>query len=162
MSSNFLVAWLSTCQFFASNIFPPFLFTQDDGYYLIFSNEIVSYNDTSAVIVREPLVDIGFFCKYLKQSNVTLEFNGHRPPVNFTEKGFGRFTLQFEFFKSRAYSQMEDPNSYPLEFTLGDMMYMQIESFSSIPNTELFAESCTASPTDAPGDLRKYQIIQDG
>lgn len=122
----------------------------------------MSYDGTSSVIVREPLVDIAFFCKYPKQTNVTLEFSGHRPPVNFTERGFGRFTLQFEFFKSNAYSEVEDPESYPLEFTLGDMMYMQIESFSSIPNTKLFAESCTAAPTDAPGDESQYQILQNG
>ncbi|XP_041964330.1 ZP domain-containing protein-like isoform X2 [Alosa sapidissima] len=134
----------------------------DDGQYLIFSNDVVSYNDTSAVVVRDPLVDIGFSCKYPKRSNVTIEFNGHRPPGNFTQRGFGKFTLQFEFFKSEAYSQAEDPNSYPLEFDLGEMMYMQIEAISSIPNTHLIALDCTAAPTDVPTDQRKYQILQNG
>ncbi|XP_048094323.1 ZP domain-containing protein-like isoform X2 [Alosa alosa] len=135
---------------------------EDDGEYLIFSNAIVSYNDTSAVIVRHPLVDIEFSCKYPKRSNLTIEFNGHRPPISFTQKGFGKFTLQFEFFKSEFYSQAEDPESFPLEFDLGEMMYMQINSISFIPNTKLRALDCTAAPTDLPADQRKYQILKNG
>ncbi|KAL2078755.1 hypothetical protein ACEWY4_026440 [Coilia grayii] len=135
---------------------------EDDGVYLIFSNEIVSYNDTSAIVVREPLVDVEFSCRYLKQQNLTVGFLGHRPPVNFTQKGFGTFTMKFEFYDSDDFTTAKDPMNYPLEFDLGEMMYMQIESFSSIPNTALFAESCKATPTDNPHDSRVYPIISNG
>ncbi|XP_042559116.1 ZP domain-containing protein-like [Clupea harengus] len=146
----------------ASNVLLLVCVSKDDGVDLIFTNEVVSFNESNAVIVRDPLVEIEFSCKYPKQSSVTLDFIGHRPPVNFTQRGFGTFTLQFEFFESSTFSLAKDPSTYPLEFDLGDMMYMQIQSFTSVPNTVLFAESCTATPSDDPNSASKYPIIKDG
>ena len=146
----------------ASNVLLLVCVSKDDGVDLIFTNEVVSFNESDAVVVRDPLVEIEFSCKYPKQSSVTLDFIGHRPPVNFTQRGFGTFTLQFEFFESSTFSLAKDPSTYPLEFDLGDMMYMQIQSFTSVPNTVLFAESCTATPSDDPNSASKYPIIKDG
>ena len=138
------------------------VFYKDDGKYLIFRNMILSNNDPRAIITRDAEVDIEFFCKYSKRGDVVLSYIAHRPPVTFTEKGFGTFTYQFEFFQSQAFTQQKDANSYPLEFDVGDMMYMQIQSFTSVPNTVLFAESCTATPSDDPNSASKYPIIKDG
>ncbi|XP_031416563.1 CUB and zona pellucida-like domain-containing protein 1 [Clupea harengus] len=138
------------------------VFYKDDGKYLIFRNMILSNNDPRAIITRDAEVDIEFFCKYSKRGDVVLSYIAHRPPVTFTEKGFGTFTYQFEFFQSQALTQQKDINSYPLEFDVGDMMYMQIESISSVPNTELFAESCRATPSDNPHDTISYPIILHG
>ncbi|XP_041922709.1 ZP domain-containing protein-like [Alosa sapidissima] len=135
---------------------------EDDGESLIFSNEVVSFDDLTDVITRRHDVEIQFSCKYPKRTNVTVQFDAHRPPLTFMQRGFGTFTYRFEFFSSNGFSQMRDPNSYPLEFDLGDMMFMQIESISSIPNTELFAESCTAAPSDDPQEALSYPIIQNG
>ncbi|XP_062391414.1 ZP domain-containing protein-like [Sardina pilchardus] len=134
----------------------------DDGENLVFSNEVVSFDDVTDVITRRHDVEIQFSCKYPKRSNVTAQFDAHRPPLTFVQRGFGTFTYHFEFFRSGAFGQMHDPDSYPLEFDLGDMMFMQIESISSIPNTELFAESCTAAPSDNPQEALSYPIIQNG
>lgn len=57
---------------------------------------------------------------------------------------------------------MEDPSTYPLEYDLGDMMYMQIEATSPVNNTELFVESCQASPSDDPNSHTSYSIISNG
>ena len=123
---------------------------------------ILSYDDPSGIITRETDVDIEFFCKYPKWGDAVLSFIAHRPSLTFTEKGFGTFTYQFEFFQSQAFTQQKDPNSYPLEFDVGDMMYMQIESITAVPNTELFAESCWATPSDNPHDTISYPIILQG
>ena len=106
-------------------------------------------------------MDIEFCCNYSMQGDVLLSYIAHRPSLTFTEKGFGTFTYQFEFFQSQAFTQ-QDANSYPLEFDVGDMMYMQIESITAVPNTELFAESCWATPSDNPHDTISYPIILNG
>ncbi|XP_076145655.1 ZP domain-containing protein-like [Alosa pseudoharengus] len=135
---------------------------EDDGENLIFRNEVVSFDELSDVITRRHDVEIEFYCKYPKQSRLTVEFDAHRPPLTFIQRGFGTFTYQFEFFESDRFSQEKQPDTYPLEFDLGDLMYMQIESTSSVPNTELFAESCNAAPSDDPDEAISYQIIQNG
>ena len=123
---------------------------------------ILSNNDPRAIATGETDVDIEFFCKYSKRGGLVLSYIAHRPPLTLTEKGFGTFTYQFEFFQSQAFTQQKDANSYPLEFDVGDMMYMQIESITAVPNTELFAESCWASPSDNPYDTISYPIILQG
>ncbi|XP_031416564.1 ZP domain-containing protein-like [Clupea harengus] len=134
---------------------------EDGGTYLIFKNRILSNDDPSTIIRRETDVDIEFCCNYSMQGDVLLSYIAHRPSLTFTKEGFGTFTYQFEFFQSQAFTQ-QDAKSYPLEFDVGDMMYMQIESISSVPNTELFAESCRATPSDNPHDATSYPIILNG
>ncbi|KAG9338040.1 hypothetical protein JZ751_027204 [Albula glossodonta] len=78
------------------------------------------------------------------------------------ETGFGKFTYQFEFYHSSQFSQMVDPSTYPVEVPLKEMIYMEIESSSSIPNTVLFVESCRATPIDDPNYHLYYRIIENG
>ncbi|XP_062404750.1 ZP domain-containing protein-like [Sardina pilchardus] len=135
---------------------------EEDQDSLFFKNEIVSFDNQSNVITRINQVEFQFFCKYPKRSNVTLEFDTHRGPYAFVQKGFGTFSYQFEFFHSSQFQYRRDPNSYPLEYSLGEMMYMQIEGMSSVNNTELFVESCKASPSDDPQAHTSYTIIENG
>ncbi|XP_041939908.1 ZP domain-containing protein-like [Alosa sapidissima] len=125
---------------------------KDDGIYLIYWNKIVSMNSSGA---QQPDVDIDIVCKYLKPPS-------YKRPVSFTMKGFGTFTYQFEFFESGAFTQQKDIDSYPLEFNVGEMMYMQIESITATLNTELFAESCWATPTANRHDHLSHSIIENG
>lgn len=135
---------------------------KDDGDYLIFRNAVESFDNPSDIITRRHDVEIEFFCKYPKKSQVSIEFDVHRPSLSFAQKGFGTFTYQFEFFQSDQFAQMKDPNTYPLQFNLGDMMYMQIEAICSVPNTELFVESCSAAPSDNSNEPLSYRIIENG
>lgn len=107
-------------------------------------------------------MELRFFCKYPKKSSVSIEFDAHRGPYVFIQKGFGTFSFEFEFFQSSQFQNRKDPNSYPLEYDLGEMMYMQIEAISPVNNTELFVESCTASPSDHSQAHVSYAIIQNG
>jgi len=135
---------------------------EEDATDVIFKNEIVSVDGPNDIITRHHLFKIEFFCKYPKESNVVLEFNVHKAPFTFIQKGFGTFSYQFEFFQSSQFQKMQDPSSYPLEFDLGEMMYIQIEGISPVNNTELFVESCKASPSDDPSAHVSYSIISDG
>lgn len=60
-------------------------------------------------------MEIKFCCVYPKKGNVSLEFLAHKIPYIFREKGFGKFTYQFEFYHSSSFNRMVDPSSYPVE-----------------------------------------------
>ncbi|KAG9338039.1 hypothetical protein JZ751_027203 [Albula glossodonta] len=135
---------------------------EEDDENLIFKNEITTFEDPTAVITRRHEVEIGFSCVYPKTGKVSLEFRAHKVPFIFTERGFGKFTYQFEFYHSSQFSQMVDPSTYPVEVPLKEMIYMEIESTSSIPNTVLFVESCRATPIDDPSYHLYYSIIENG
>ncbi|XP_049910198.1 CUB and zona pellucida-like domain-containing protein 1 [Epinephelus moara] len=133
---------------------------EEEGDNLIFKNEITSA-DPSATISRQHDVEIVFSCVFPKQTNLTLGFT-HKNPYAFTERGFGAFTFQFEFFESQRFRQQVNASTYPVEVNLKQMMFMQIEATTSIPNTELFVESCRATPYDNPNSRISFTIIQNG
>uniref|UniRef100_W5M9C5 ZP domain-containing protein n=1 Tax=Lepisosteus oculatus TaxID=7918 RepID=W5M9C5_LEPOC len=135
---------------------------EEDHKFLIFKNEITSFDNLNDIITRKHLVEIGFSCSYPKTGNVSFEFKARRIPYVFTESGFGRFTYQFEFFSSNLYNRMIDSRSYPVTAELRDMLYMDIVATSSLPNTQLFVESCRATPRDDPNDPVFYDIIRNG
>ncbi|KAJ7997494.1 hypothetical protein DPEC_G00229610 [Dallia pectoralis] len=135
---------------------------EDDGDNLIFRNVITSFDDSSDVITREQQVEAELSCVFPKKANVSLEFLVHKIPYIFREKGFGKFTYQFEFFHNSLYNSLVDPASYPVKVDLKEMIYMEITSTTSFSNTEIFVESCQATPSDNPDDPTHYSIIQNG
>ncbi|XP_014867450.1 PREDICTED: uncharacterized protein LOC106932976 [Poecilia mexicana] len=136
---------------------------EEDDDYLIFKNEITTKEDNpNELITRKHLVEARFYCQYPKRGNVTLSFSAHRKNVTVWEKGFGTFTYQFEFYQNDQFEAKYDPNSYPLEFDIGNRIYMQLDASSSVNNTEMFVESCRASPYDNPNYHPTYSIIENG
>eukprot|EP00066_Takifugu_rubripes_P018824 XP_011608090.1 PREDICTED: uncharacterized protein LOC101073303 [Takifugu rubripes] len=133
---------------------------EEDEDHVIFMNDITSA-DPSLIISRQHDVDIAFSCAFPKQTNLTLGFR-HKNPYAFSERGFGAFTFQFEFYESHRFRQSMNSSRYPVDVYLKQMMFMQIESTSSIPNTELFVESCKATPYDNPNSRIAYTIIENG
>ncbi|XP_032417497.1 ZP domain-containing protein-like [Xiphophorus hellerii] len=136
---------------------------EEDDDYLIFKNEITTKeDDPNELITRKHLVEARFYCQYPKRGNVTLSFSAHRKTVTVWEKGFGTFTYQFEFYQNDRFEAKYDPNSYPLEFDIGNRIYMQLDASSSVNNTEMFVESCRAAPYDNPNYHPTYSIIENG
>ncbi|XP_023806731.1 uncharacterized protein LOC111946765 [Oryzias latipes] len=135
---------------------------EEDDENLFFKNEITTVDDPSQLITRKHLMEISFYCQYAKKSNMTVGFTAHRKNITVWERGFGTFTYQFEFYPDSQYQAMIDPNSYPLEYELGSKIYMEIEASSSPNNTEMFVESCRASPYDNPNYHSTYTIIDNG
>lgn len=129
---------------------------------LIFKNKITSSDDPRDIITRHHELEIELLCKYQKRSNITVEFDAHRTSINFTERGFGSFSYQFEFYRSEDFYDRIDVNSYPLEYDVGEMIYMKIEPVTSVQNTEIFLESCVATPYDNPNYPITYPIITNG
>uniref|UniRef100_UPI003AAB9D86 ZP domain-containing protein-like n=1 Tax=Centroberyx gerrardi TaxID=166262 RepID=UPI003AAB9D86 len=135
---------------------------EEDDENLIFKNEITTVDNVRDLITRKHLLEVQFYCQYPKRGNVTLGFTAHRSNVTVWEKGFGTFIYGFEFYQSSRFQTMMDPNSYPLEFDVGDRIYMELEATSSVNNTELFVESCRAAPYDNPNYWPTYPIIENG
>nr|XP_029131331.1 CUB and zona pellucida-like domain-containing protein 1 [Labrus bergylta] len=135
---------------------------EEDEEFLKFKNEITTFENNNDVVTRKNLLEVQFYCQYPKRGNVTQSFLAHRNATTVWEKGFGKFTYQFEFFPNVQFQTMIDPHYYPLEYDLGSRIYMQIEATSSLNNTELFVESCSAAPYDNPNYMPAYPIIQNG
>ncbi|XP_026233550.1 CUB and zona pellucida-like domain-containing protein 1 [Anabas testudineus] len=123
---------------------------EEDDNNIIFKNQITSA-DTDKKISRNNDVEIAFLCVYPKKTNLTLRFT-HKNPYIFTEKNFGTFTFQFEFYESQRFLRQINDSRYPVEVDLKQMMFMQIEAATSVPNVELFVESCWATPYDNRSD----------
>uniref|UniRef100_A0A8C1LU47 ZP domain-containing protein n=1 Tax=Cyprinus carpio TaxID=7962 RepID=A0A8C1LU47_CYPCA len=135
---------------------------EEDEEYIIFKNEIFSTDDPNSIITRKHEVEIEFSCRYEKKNNISLEFTARKHITTITEKGFGTLTYSFGLFRTANFYTEIDVTAYPAEYELGEMIYMQIESQSTINNTELFVESCVATPYNDPNYQTSYTIIQNG
>ncbi|XP_030233866.1 uncharacterized protein LOC115559229 isoform X3 [Gadus morhua] len=135
---------------------------KEDDENLLFSNEITTFEDVRDIVTRKHLLEVQFSCQYPKRGNVSLGFTVHRDNQTITEKGFGTFTYNFEFYPDIDFDTMINPHFYPLDYEVGDKIYMQIDATTSINNTVLFVESCSASPYDNPNYQPTYPIIENG
>ncbi|XP_029948338.1 uncharacterized protein LOC115389057 [Salarias fasciatus] len=133
---------------------------EEDEATITFKNEITSA-DLREIITRKPEIHIAVSCIYPKKANLTLGFR-HKNPYAFSQSGFGSFSFQFEFFQSQLFRRQVEGSSYPVEVSLKQMVYMQIQASSSIPDTQLFVESCRATPYDNPESRVSYTIMEDG
>ncbi|XP_065139838.2 uncharacterized protein [Paramisgurnus dabryanus] len=135
---------------------------EDSGDYMVFKNEINSFETPNAVITRRNQVKIGFSCQYPKLASVSSHYINHKSDYIFTESSFGTFGYSFEVFTDSSFSSRVDPNLYPVKVKLMDMLYMGIEAHSALPKVRLFIESCRATPEDNPYSAVYYDIIKDG
>ncbi|XP_067347391.1 oncoprotein-induced transcript 3 protein-like isoform X2 [Channa argus] len=74
---------------------------EEDDDNIFFKNQITT-SDTNETISRTNDVEIAFLCVYPKRANMTLGFT-HKNPYSFSEKSFGTFNFQFEFFESQLF-----------------------------------------------------------
>ncbi|XP_072320743.1 ZP domain-containing protein-like [Eucyclogobius newberryi] len=135
---------------------------EEDADDLLFKNEITTEDNSSALITRRHQVEMKFFCQYSKRGNVTFSFSAHRDNVTVWDKGFGQFTYGFEFYPDQRFTSRIAPRMYPLEFDVGDRIFMEIEATTPVNNTELFVESCTAAPYDNSNYPHPYTLIENG
>ncbi|XP_069595914.1 uncharacterized protein [Ranitomeya imitator] len=127
---------------------------------IVFKNQATSFSDTLSVITRLHGVSIPFNCSFPKKSRVSASFRAHKSDYVFTEAGFGKFTYKFQFYTDDRFVEVE--TQFPLEATLRELLYMEIQVSASVPNVQLFVESCKATPHDNPSDPTAYDLIQNG
>ncbi|XP_043081520.1 uncharacterized protein LOC122329392 [Puntigrus tetrazona] len=135
---------------------------EDSGDFLVFKNEINSFENPNEVITRRSQVKISFSCQYPKVASVSNHYINKKSDYIFTESSFGSFSYSFEIFTNDNFSSRVDPSLYPLEINLMDMLYMGISAHSALPEVRLFVESCRATPEDNPYSSLFYDIIKEG
>ncbi|KAK2894451.1 hypothetical protein Q8A67_011680 [Cirrhinus molitorella] len=134
----------------------------DSGDFIIFKNEINSFENPNAVITRRNQVKFGFSCQYPKMASVSNRYVNHKSDYIFTESSFGTFSYSFEIFTDSSFNKKVDPSLYPVQVELMELIYMGIEAHTSLPEVTLFVESCRATPEDNPFSAVFYDIIKDG
>uniref|UniRef100_A0A8C5MJ34 ZP domain-containing protein n=1 Tax=Leptobrachium leishanense TaxID=445787 RepID=A0A8C5MJ34_9ANUR len=127
---------------------------------IIFRNQVTSVDSTNDVITRTHQVAIPFSCSFSKVERLSVSFRPQKAIFEFAEAGFGNFTYKFQFYKDDRFITVHTQS--PLELSLKNMMYLEIEVTGSLSNIELFVESCRATPHDNPNDPVFYNIIENG
>ncbi|KAJ7994602.1 hypothetical protein DPEC_G00251170 [Dallia pectoralis] len=135
---------------------------KEAGEFLVFKNEINSFDEANTVITRRNSINIGFSCLFPKTSSVHNQYQLNNPNYMFTESSFGTFAYTFDIYKDNNFSTNVDPSSYPVEVKFLDTLYMGIHAQSDLPRLQLFVESCKATPTDNPNEVLSYYLIKDG
>uniref|UniRef100_A0A673A289 ZP domain-containing protein n=3 Tax=Sphaeramia orbicularis TaxID=375764 RepID=A0A673A289_9TELE len=135
---------------------------EDKGDFIVFENEIDSFELPTEVITRRKKVKIGFSCQFPKTVSISSYYNLHKTDYIFTESSFGSFGYAFEIYQDNNFTDKVSASEYPVEVNLLEMVYLGIEASSDVPNVTLFVESCKATPDDNPDNSLSYDLIKDG
>ncbi|XP_047436360.1 uncharacterized protein LOC125005227 [Mugil cephalus] len=135
---------------------------EDKGDFIVFKNEINSFELPTEVIVRRKTVKIDFSCQFPKTISISSYYSVHKSDYIFTESSFGSFGYSFEIFRNSNFSEKVEPSAYPVEVKLLQKIYMGIQANSELPNVTLFVESCKATPDDNPENSLSYDLIKNG
>ncbi|KAM4617837.1 uncharacterized protein O3C94_021722 isoform 2-T2 [Discoglossus pictus] len=127
---------------------------------IVFKNQITSFDHLGDVITRKQQVAIDFNCSFPKETLLSAAFQAKKAFYEYTEAGFGHFTYRFQLFQDNQFNTIQA--QYPLEVSLRDMIYMEIQVTAMTPDVQLFVESCKATPHNNPNDPVFYDIIKNG
>lgn len=148
-----------------NNVLKPslsFVLKQDTGDYIVFRNEINSFELPSEVITRRRTVKIDFYCRFPKILSISSFYTLHKSDYIFTESNFGSFAFSFEIFRNSNFTDKVDASSYPVQVKLMDPIYMGIQAQSEMPNVKLFVESCKGTPDDNANNTLSYELVNNG
>ncbi|KAK5874455.1 hypothetical protein PBY51_019399 [Eleginops maclovinus] len=134
----------------------------DKGDFLVFANEIRSYELPSEVIIRRKAVKIEISCQFPKTVSISSYYNLQKSDYIFTESNFGSFGYTFEIYNDNNFTSKVEAKKYPVEVQLLDTIYMGIQAESDLPSVTLFVESCKAIPNNNPENVIFYDLIKNG
>ncbi|XP_075907223.1 uncharacterized protein LOC142904771 [Nelusetta ayraudi] len=135
---------------------------EDTGDYIVFRNEINSFELPREVITRRRTVKIDFYCRFPKILSISSFYTLHKSDYIFTESNFGSFAFSFEIFRNSNFTNKVDASSYPVQVRLMDPIYMGIRAQSEMPNVKLFVESCKGTPDDNSNNPLSYDLVKNG
>ncbi|KAF7656584.1 hypothetical protein LDENG_00039390 [Lucifuga dentata] len=135
---------------------------EDKGDFVVFSNEIRSFELPTEIITRRGKVAFSFSCQFAKSISISNSYNIHSSDYIFTESSFGSFSYTFDIFSDGSFTTKVEPTAYPVEVKLMEMIYMGIQAHSELPNVTLFVESCRATPDENPKNSLYYDLISHG
>ncbi|XP_056594685.1 uncharacterized protein LOC130413469 [Triplophysa dalaica] len=135
---------------------------EESGDFLVFKNEINSFENPTEVITRRSQVKISFSCQYPRVSSVSNHYKNLKSDYIFTESSFGTFGYSFDIFTDQNFTRQVDSSLHAMEVNVMDVLYVGIEAHSALPDVRLFVESCRATPDDNPYSVLFYDIIKNG
>ncbi|KAM4593529.1 uncharacterized protein PAE49_008123 [Odontesthes bonariensis] len=135
---------------------------EDKGDFIVFKNEINSFEMPEEIIIRRKSVQIDFSCDFPKTISISSYYNLKKSDYIFTESSFGSFGYTFEIFRDKKFTSKVEASAYPVQVKLLEMVYMGIQATSELPNVTLFVESCKATPDDNPDNVLFYDLIKNG
>ncbi|XP_044057024.1 uncharacterized protein LOC122878364 [Siniperca chuatsi] len=135
---------------------------EDKGDFIVFKNEILSYELPTEIVIRRKSVKIDFSCQFPKTISISSYFSLHKSDYIFTESSFGSFGYTFEIFRDSNYTNKVEARAYPVEVKLLEKIFMGIQAESELPNVKLFVESCKATPNENPDNPLSYDLIKNG
>lgn len=136
--------------------------TQDKGDFIVFNNEINSFELPNEVIVRRKTVKIGFSCQFPKTISVSSYYTLKKSEYIFTESSFGSFGYSFEIYRDSNFTNKVEASAYPVQVKLMEPLYIGIQAQSDLPDVRLFVESCKGTPDDNPENALSYDLIRNG
>lgn len=145
-----------------STFFYLFVSIKAKGDYIVFKNEINSFELPNELITRRRTVKIDFSCQFPKSIRISTFYNLHKSDYIFTESSFGSFGYSFEIYRDSNFTNPVEARAYPVEVKLLDTIFMGIEATSELPNLKLFVKSCKATPDDIPENTLSYDLIKNG
>ncbi|CAL1604407.1 unnamed protein product [Knipowitschia caucasica] len=135
---------------------------EDKGDFIVFFNEIDSFELPTEIITRRRKVKLGFSCQFPKFLSISTHYNVHTNDYIFTESTFGSFQYAFEIYKDAQFTEKVQPNEYPVEIELFQNLYMCIRATSELQNVKMFVESCRGTPDENPDNTLFYDLTKDG
>ena len=136
--------------------------TQDKGDFIVFNNEINSFELPNEVIVRRKTVKIGFSCQFPKTISISSYYTLKKSEYIFTESSFGSFGYSFEIYRDSNFTNRVEASAYPVQVKLMEPLYIGIQAQSDLPDVKLFVESCKGTPDDNPENALSYDLIRNG
>ncbi|XP_075043589.1 ZP domain-containing protein-like isoform X2 [Mixophyes fleayi] len=134
--------------------------TVETDTHIVFRNRMTSFDDINGVITRKHNIVITFNCSFPKNSRLSASFHPQKLLYEFEEAGFGNFAYKFQFYADDRFVALV--TDFPVDVVLRELLYMEIQVSSTVPNVQLFVESCKATPHDDSNDPVFYDIIKNG
>ena len=116
-------------------------------------------------ISRLKKVDVPFSCVYPTSQSVSsfgFQLKQVVPKLVKEERGFGNFQVKIDLYSDSTYSRALSGQNYPLEVEVQDRVYFEVNIDTTDPRLKVFAENCSATPTQNRNDPRRYWLIQNG
>lgn len=135
--------------------------TKDHAIYSNMVSEIPIKENQIVTRVRDAMIP--FHCYYSKWGVVSSI--GIRPSstkIVLSSKGFGKFTLSLDLFRSPEFTAPFSQDDFPVEFTIRERVYFEARVDTIDTTLSILALDCYATPSQDRNSQPRYDIIKDG
>lgn len=110
-------------------------------------------------------LDVPFSCVYPTSQSVSsfgFQLKQVIPRLVKEERGYGSFNVRIDLYGDAEFRRPLSNANYPLEIEVQDRVYFEVNIDSTDPRLQVFAENCSATPSQIPSDPRRYYLLQNG